>query len=123
MPDVECAPQPHTEPMTSIGPTKTTNAASADLTIRPARPSDAPALFRLAALDSARVPRGRVLLAVVGGEPWAAVSMDDYHAVADPFRPTGELVLLLVERARQVRRAEHAEDRRRRRAAFRLALG
>src|SRR6476619_5884723 len=123
MPDVECAPQPQTERMTSFGPTKTTTTASADLTIRPARTSDAQALFRLASLDSARVPRGRVLLAVVGGEPCAAVSRDDFNAVADPFRPTGDLVLLLVERARQVRRAEHAEDRRRHRAAFRLALG
>jgi hypothetical protein len=109
--------------MTSFGPTKTAGPASADLTIRQARPSDALALFRLAALDSARVPRGRVLLAVVGGEPWAAVSLDDLHAVGDPFRPAGELVLLLLERARQIRRAERAEDKSRRRAAFRLALG
>jgi hypothetical protein len=108
--------------MTSFGPTKTLGP-SADLTIRQARPSDTLALFRIAALDSARVPRGRVLLAVVGGEPWAAVSLDDLHAVADPFRPSGELVLLLIERARQVRRAERAEDKRRHRAAFRLALG
>jgi hypothetical protein len=109
--------------MTSFGPTKNPGRASADLTIRFARTSDALQLFRLAALDSARVPRGRVLLAVVGSEPWAAVSLEDLHAVADPFRPSGELVHLLIERARQVRRAERAEDRRQRRAAFRLALG
>src|SRR3954447_21887571 len=109
--------------MTSFGPTKTTGPASADLTIRQARPSDTHALFALAALDEDRAPRGRVLVADVGGRVWAAVSMDDLHAVADPFRPSGDLVLLLIERARQVRRAEHQEDRRRRRAAFRLAFG
>jgi hypothetical protein len=97
--------------MTSFGPTKRIGP-SADLTIRLARTSDALALFRLAALDSSRVPRGRVLLAVVGGEPWAAVSIDDSHAVADPFRPSGELLMLLLERARQIRREEKARQRR-----------
>ena len=51
-------------------------------------------------------PRGDVLVAEVGGEVWAAISLDDRHAIADPFRPTGELVALLLERARQLRRAE-----------------
>ena len=37
--------------------------------LRWAAPADATVLSRLAALDSARPPRGRVLLAEVGGEP------------------------------------------------------
>jgi hypothetical protein len=34
------------------------------------------------------------------------VSVEDLHAVADPFRPSGELVWMLIERARQAGRAE-----------------
>jgi hypothetical protein len=105
MPDVEWPPQLDHYCMTSFGPTKITAPASADLTIRQARPSDTHALFRLAQLDSTRAPRGRVLVAVVGGELWAAVSMDDLHAVADPFRPTREIVMLLALRATQLRQA------------------
>jgi hypothetical protein len=76
------------------------------LTLRHAVPADADAIDRLAQLDSRRAPRGVVLVAEVGGEIWAAISLDDAHSVADPFRPTAELVALLVERARQLRR-EH----------------
>jgi hypothetical protein len=78
------------------------------LTLRYAVPSDAEALDRLAQLDSQRAPRGAVLVAEVGGELWAAVSLDDRHPVADPFRPTRELVALLVERARQLRRSRRS---------------
>ena len=76
------------------------------LTLRYAVPADVDALGRLAQLDSRRPPRGVVLVAEVGGELWAAISLDDHHAVADPFHPTGELVALLVQRARQLRRSE-----------------
>jgi hypothetical protein len=82
------------------------------LTIRFAMPADAGALARLARLDSSRAPRGRVLVAEVGGELWAALSLDDQHAVADPFRPSGELVHLLAERGRGLHRAERREHRR-----------
>jgi hypothetical protein len=74
------------------------------LTLRLADPADAEALERLAELDSARAPRGEVLVAEVGGDVLAAVSLDDHHAVADPFRPTSELVFLLHEHARGLRR-------------------
>jgi hypothetical protein len=73
-------------------------------------PADAEALDRLAQLDSRRAPRGAVIAAEVGGEIWAAVSIDDGHTVADPFRPTGELTALLLERARQLRRAQRMQD-------------
>ena len=84
-----------------------------DLVIRLARPDEAPAIERLAELDSARAPEGQVLVAEVRGDVWAALSLDDFHAVSDPFRPTGELLFLLVERGRQLVR--HTERRTRRR--------
>jgi hypothetical protein len=76
------------------------------LTIRYAGDDDAHAIEQLAALDSSRPPRGVVLLAAVDGALWAAVSLDDDHLIADPFRPSGELAFLLARRARAIRRAE-----------------
>jgi hypothetical protein len=90
------------------------------VTVRRARPDDAAVLARLAALDSSPVPGGTVLIGEIAGEPLAAVSADDFSAVADPFAPTGDLVLLLTERARQLRRGE-ARRRRGRRAVLRWA--
>ena len=85
------------------GPVQRMPAGTSTLTLRYAVAADAEALDRLAQLDSDRAPRGVVLVAEVPGELWAALSLDDGHAVADPFRPTGELVALLVERARGLR--------------------
>jgi hypothetical protein len=73
------------------------------LTIRPALPADRDALLHLAAVDSQPVPNGALLVGEVGGELWAAVSLDGAITVADPFRPSAEVVLLLHERARQLR--------------------
>jgi hypothetical protein len=86
------------------------------VTIRLAGPGDAAHLTRLAALDSAHVPRGDVLLGLVDDEPWAALSLADGAAVADPFRRSGAVVALLRERARLL-----DEERPRRRRAGRLA--
>jgi hypothetical protein len=72
-----------------------TNMTDKTLTIRRADSSDTSALFRLAALDSASPPTGAAMLAEVGGELWAAVEIDSGTAIADPFRPSGELVDLL----------------------------
>jgi len=94
-----------------LGPTQDFEAASPDVTIRYARPDDALALMDLADLDSSRAPDGIVLVAEVGGRLWAAHSLDDGHAVADPFRPTGELAFLLAERARQLSRAARPSRR------------
>jgi len=71
---------------------------------RLAEPADEDALARLAHRDESRPPRGLVLVAEAGPELLAAVSLDDGHAVADPQRPTGELLLLLLDHARRVRR-------------------
>jgi hypothetical protein len=74
------------------------------LRIRPAGHADGAAVARLAALDSSHAPAGDVLLAEVGDELWAALSLVDGHAVADPTRPSADAVLLLGQRARQLRR-------------------
>ena len=92
----------------NLGPVQAIDDHSPALTLRYAVPADADALQRLAQLDSGRAPRGTVLVAEVGGDLWAAISVDDHHVVADPFHPTGELVALLVERARQLRRSQRS---------------
>jgi hypothetical protein len=76
------------------------------LTIRTATTADKFAIRRLAVLDSASPPTGEVLLAEMDGELWAAMSLDTGEAVADPFRPSRDLVDLLRFRAeRQLARA------------------
>ena len=60
--------------------------------LRPACPADAPAVRRLAERDSARVPRGRLLVAESGGELLAALSLDTGAAIADPFQPTAHVL-------------------------------
>jgi hypothetical protein len=89
------------------------------LTIRPATPADAETVDQLAQLDSTRAPRGQVLLAEVAGDVWAAVSLDDQHVVADPFRPSDGVAALLVERAGQLRRLARRSSRRSRSSGVR----
>jgi hypothetical protein len=84
----------------------------ADVVIRYARPDEADAVATLAQLDSSRAPRGNVIVADLQGELWAAVSVDDGHAVANPFRPSSELTFGLLERAREVRGAGRDRTRR-----------
>jgi hypothetical protein len=81
----------------------TTAHTDQDLTIRLARQEDSDSLVRLAERDSAKVPGGELLVAVVDGRMRAAVSVADGHAIADPFHPTYELVALLGERVSQLR--------------------
>ena len=82
------------------------------VTFRHAGPADAQALTELAQLDSSRAPRGDVIVADAGGELWAAVSLEDGHAVANPFRPSGELTWSLMERARELNRELRAKPHR-----------
>ena len=70
------------------------------LTIRRADLADLAALDRLATLDSATAPTGDVLVAEVAGELWAALEIPSGAVIADPFRPSGELVELLRLHAR-----------------------
>jgi hypothetical protein len=81
------------------------------LTIRRADTSDQGSLVRLAALDSASPPTGEALLAEVAGEAWAAVEIDSGTAIADPFRPSADLVDLLRLRA-SLLRGDGARERR-----------
>jgi hypothetical protein len=69
------------------------------LTIRHANVADASDLARLAAVDSAAPLTGDALVAFVDGEPWAAIELDTGAVVADPFRPSAELVEVLRLRA------------------------
>jgi hypothetical protein len=91
------------------------------LTIRQSSPHDTDALTGLAQLDSSRPLIEPALVAEVGDEIWAAVSLRDSHVVADPFRPSGAVVPVLVERARQLRRADRRERSRQRFGGVRLA--
>jgi hypothetical protein len=76
------------------------------VTIRPAVESDRSALDRLAALDSARPLTGDVLVAEVAGAPVAALEIASSRAIADPFRPTADLVALLSGRVTALGRSE-----------------
>jgi hypothetical protein len=96
-------------------PSHPSHIAASTLTIRMAAPGDVAALDRLAQLDSAplrlSVP---TLLAEVGGELRAALPLDGGPAIADPFRPTAELVAILAARARQLAPSPRKAGRRRR---------
>jgi hypothetical protein len=78
--------------------------SDATLTIRSATPADADELAHLAELDSSYAPTGNVMVAEVGGEIWAALSLDDSHAITDPFHPSAEALLMVAERARAFKR-------------------
>ncbi|WP_445147626.1 hypothetical protein [Baekduia sp. Peel2402] len=71
----------------------------AGVTLRAARPNDAPDVARLAALDSRRVPSGPLLLAEENGILRAALSTTSGATVADPFAPTEHLIALLRRHA------------------------
>jgi hypothetical protein len=84
-------------------PASTSRNPAETLTIRLAVSTDAAALRRLAQLDSAPPPEPvPMLVAEVGGELRAALPVAGGPAIADPFRPTAELVAILAERARQL---------------------
>ncbi|MGH2922431.1 MAG: hypothetical protein ACRDKH_00170 [Solirubrobacterales bacterium] len=84
---------------------------SDSITIRHARPEDADAIERLAERDSGAVPAGDLLVAAVGGELRAAVSVERGETIADPFHPTSELVRLLTARSAQLRPAADGRGR------------
>jgi hypothetical protein len=63
---------------------------------------DIDAIRRLAALDEKPVPTGGVLVAEEGEELVAALPLDGGPALADPFKPTADIVELLRLRARQL---------------------
>ena len=72
-----------------------THHTTPTISIRAAGSNDVRTVARLAALDSAPIPFGPVLLAEVDGQPRAAIDLQDRSVVADPFAPTADLVSLL----------------------------
>jgi hypothetical protein len=63
---------------------------------------DDAALERLAVLEGRPAPRGRFVLAEVGGAVVAALPLGGGRPLADPFRPTAHLLPLLQLRAAQL---------------------
>jgi hypothetical protein len=72
-----------------------------EVTIRALGIRDVAQVKRLAQRDSSREPRGELLGAEVYGQLLAAVSTTTGEVVADPFRPTADLVDALRVRASQ----------------------
>ena len=68
---------------------------SSAFSIRQATTADRHELQRLAELDSTRLGDDRYAVAEIAGDIVAAVSIESGRAIADPFRPTAELVDLL----------------------------
>jgi hypothetical protein len=89
-------------------PMTPTNLAPTVL-IRAARGSDGAALERLAALDSASVPAGELVVAESDGALVAAHAPAVGQTIADPFRRTASVVELLELHAQRT----HAGGRRR----------
>lgn len=79
--------------------------AAPTVLIRAARGSDGEALGRLAGLDSARVPAGDLIVAETEGTLIAAHSPVARASIADPFRPTADVVHLLEVRGAMLRAA------------------
>ena len=77
--------------------------------IRAARGSDGDALDELARVDSQRPLAGEVLLAEQDGVLVAALAGE--RVVADPFRPTADVVALLRLHAGRSRHAQGARPR------------
>jgi hypothetical protein len=80
-------------------------AVDAPLTIRHATATDFPALERLAALDSHRIPSGELYVGEVDGRLLAAMSIDTGSVIADPFEHTASIVDVLRVQSRAVRSA------------------
>lgn len=97
----------HAEPRGGPKPRSVLNRVSQDapLTIRHATAADFPALERLAALDSRRIPTGELFVAEAEGRLLAATSLDTGAVVADPFEHTASIVELLRAHAGAVRPA------------------
>jgi len=77
-------------------------ATDTEITIRLAGSGDLVGLHRLAGRDSSSLPAAPLLVAEVGDDLRAAISLADRAVVADPFHRTTELVEMLRIRARGV---------------------
>lgn len=84
---------------------------SEELVVRRFAERDIDGIRRLAALDEKPAPTGSVLVAEVSGELVAALPLDGGVAIADPFKPTADVVEVLQTRARQLREVSGAPAR------------
>ena len=75
-----------------------------EVTIRHAEIVDAPALRRLAQLDSQSPITGPSVIVEVDREPWAAVELDTGRVIADPFRPSSHVAQAAQAHAAGLRR-------------------
>ena len=83
------------------------------VTVRRSRPADRPAVSRLAQMEGRRLPAEPLLVAEVCGKVLAARSLGSRQAVADPSRPTGQLLELLDLRSLHLREQGGRPARRR----------
>ena len=100
--------------------------ASSEIRIRAAHESDLAAVARVAGRDTNEPPAWPILLAEVGSDIRAAISLTDGEVVADPFHRTDELVAMLRIRASEAVGSDEGkvvrfERPRRTRFAFRSA--
>ena len=91
-----------------------THNDSAEIVIRAARDEDMGEVARVAGRDTGDLPAGPLLVAKVGRDVRAAISLDDGAVIADPFHRTAELVQMLRIRAGSVSRARRNHAARRR---------
>jgi hypothetical protein len=98
--------------------TATGSSARPAAVVRFARPDEAGTLRRLAQLDDAPELAGEVLVATIGADVVAAISLDGGRVVANPFVLTSDAVELL----RRSATALAGRRRRRWRSALRLRL-
>jgi hypothetical protein len=92
----------HAAARTARAARKARKAPAADglrLVLRRSSAEDEEALARLARLDSAPRARGEMLVAEVDDVIVAAVPFTGGPAIADPFRPTADVVAILQARA------------------------
>jgi hypothetical protein len=75
-------------------------ATAPEITIRTAREDDLAAISRVAGRDTNAPPAWPILVAEVGADIRAAISLTDGEVVADPFHRTAEIVEMLRIRAR-----------------------
>ncbi len=92
-----------------------THIDSAEIIIRAARTEDMGEVARVAGRDTGELPAGPLLVAMVGHDVRAAISLEDGTVIADPFHRTAELVQMLRIRAGAVNRVRrgHIAPRRR----------
>ena len=84
----------------------------AAVTIRSAGPDDAGEVGRLAQLETRPPTPGPHLLAVRNGTVVAAISLATAEVLADPFRPTADVQVLLRLQAKWARPAKRRPSRR-----------